>query len=365
MISPLTEKLKIAIGGLRQRFLSRVIWLTNERRNLNADVTEEYAIVAVIGREHYSERRKKYPISSRTDLARIVALEIGERRGVFARIGPFVDNAREVQFYEVSRVLLAAPPRALIWVPESVVLSVALTDSDVATVCRGDFCYYLSRRGLNQLRGGGIVSPILFRMAAGIPIYGVDHEFTDDVILASLPTLLTKLQPSDWVTFRSPELDAAVSELWAPMTTAIAALSLVYLLVISAYLSGGIALRKYQIERLGPEVTPLLDAQRKIDSLVVERTAMNRVVDSKLAAWPMWEVAAEVWAGGGAITNLSFRSGDVLIYGTAPSAIKILERVAARKDVAWARFDDGTRQAAGDERFVIRLRFVGGTPGER
>jgi len=173
------------------------------------------------------------------------------------------------------------------------------------------------------------------------------------------------LRLADWISFRGPEFDSAIDELWRPVTALIAGSSLIYLVLISAYLSGGFALRQFQIERLGPEVTPLLEAQRKIDSLVAERAAMKRVVDSKLAAWPMWEVATEVWAGGGVITGLSFRSGEVLISGAAPSAIKILERIAARKDVAWARFDSGTRQSAGDERFVIRMRFVGSASDER
>ena len=361
----LRERLGVLLERLRYKALERLVWVGQQRLTFNGELSDQYALVAVIGREHYTERRKKYPIASRADLAQVIALETSEREGVFARIGPLVDNAREVQFFEVSSALLVAPPRALFWVPESVVLSLALTDSDVATVSRGGFCYYLSNRGVNQLRGGGIVSPSLFRMAAGIPLAGTDREFADSEVLSGLKSCLSKLRAEDWISFRGPEIDAAIGELWRPVAALIAGSTLLYLVLISAYLSGSFALRQFQIERLGGEVTPLLEAQRKIDALAAERAAMKQVVDSKLAAWPMWEVATEVWAGGGAITSLAFRSGDVLINGTAPSAIKILERIAARKDVAWARFDSGTRQSAGDERFVIRMRFVGSSSGER
>jgi hypothetical protein len=90
--------------------------------------------------------------------------------------------------------------------------------------------------------------------------------------------------------------------------------------------------------------------------LVTERAAMKRVLDSKIAAWPMWEVAAQVWADGGSITSLAFREGEIVVNGRAGSAIKVLEGLSRRKEVASARFDAAVRQSQGLEEFVIRLR---------
>lgn len=366
MMNFIKEKTQSLERFFRRELLSRLVWLTHERLGFDGEQSDKYAFAVVVGREHYRERRKKYPIASRAELRRVIALETLGRAGVFARIGPLVDNAREVQFFELPDTFLASPPRSLFWIPESVALSLALTETDVATVRRGDFCYFLSSRGTNQLLGGAIVSPKLFRMAAGIPLDGADRQFegSEDVV-AALKSGLVRLRPEDWWDFRGPEFQRAAGELWRPATAFVAGFGFLYLVMVSAYLSGALALRQYQIERLGPEVTPLLQAQRQIDSLAAERAAMKRIVDSRVAAWPMWEIAADVWADGGSLTSMSFNGGDVILNGVAPSAIKVLERLAARKGVVWARFDAGVRQSNEGQQYVIRVRLTGSVAGGR
>ena len=359
-MSFLSGKVGLIKQALREKLLSRIVWIAGDRRDLLNNISEKWALVAVIGREHYVERRKRYPISNRSDIARIISIETRGCKDVFIRIGALVDSAREVQFFDLTTNKFPLSPRSFFWVPESVALASGLAADDIAAVCRGEISYYLSGKGINQFRGGAIVSPTLFRMAAGLALKGTDSEFREDDVRAALPRALWKLRLEDWLSFVGPELKSALHDLWKPTSVSIMGVVLLYLAVVSIYLSSGLALRQYQIERLGAEVAPLLEAQRKIDSLVGERKTIQRIVESKIAAWPMWEVAADIWSGGGSITNLSFKGGDVIISGTAPSAIKTLERLSARKDVAWARFDAGVRQSGEGELFVIRFRFAGG-----
>jgi hypothetical protein len=343
----------------------RLVWRSSARLAFTREVSDKFALLAVIGREHYRERRVRYPVSSRQDLARIVALETRGKSGVLTRIGPLVDNARSVQFFEVAESFVANPPRALFWIPESVVVAIALDEAEVATVARDNFRYYVAQSGVNQLHGGAIVSPALFRMAAGVPLEGLDREIDGVGVLPLLERGLRRLSLEDWWSFIGPEFRGIAKELWRPAAAGVAAVGLLYLLSASAYLSGALAFRQWQLDRLGPTVTPLLEAQRRVDALVAERASMRKVFDARVPAWPVWDVATEVWASGGSFTRLAFKDGELVIDGRAPSAVKVLEGLSARKDVSAARFESAVRQAGDQEQFVIRLRLNGRASGGR
>jgi hypothetical protein len=359
VIASLRERIARARQSLVRLLRARLAWLTTERLDFNGERGDDYAFAVVIGREHYRERRKRYPIASRAELLRVIALETNRRPGVFARIGPLLDNVREVQFFELPDSFLAEPPRALFWIPESVVVSLTLKDTDVATISRGEFCYYVSRSGTNQLRGGAIVTPELFRMAAGVPLDGLNREFLDSALLPHLEIGLRRLSAEDWWSFRGPELQRTVGELWRPTTALIAGTALLYLGIATVYLHGTLVFRQWQLDRLGAEVTPLLAAQRRVDELAAERSSMKSILEARVAAWPTWEIATQVWTHEGSFSSIAFKDGEVVIEGRAPSAIKVLEGLDARKDVSTARFDSAVRQVDNAQQFVIRLRHAG------
>jgi len=359
MISLLRERLESVWRRIQRELRLRLVWQIGERVSFTGEVGEKYALLAIIGREHYRERRTRYPVTSRADLARIVNLETRGKLGILTRIGPLVDNTRVVQFFELPESFVTNPPRALFWIPESVVAALALESTEVATISREDFCYYVAQSGANQLRGGAIVSPSLFRMAAGVPLEGVDRDLVGVDALPLLERGFWRLRPEDWWSFVGPEARSIVSELWRPVSAVVVASMFLYLLAVSAYLSGALAVREWQLERLGPAVTPLLEAQRRVDALATERAEMKKILDARAPVWPMWEIATQVWLGGGPFTRLSFKEGEVIIDGRAPSAVKVLEGLAARKDVSAARFDSAVRQAGDQQQFVIRLRLDG------
>ena len=357
MMSLLQNFLAGAKSRIATALRSRLLWITRERLTFDGDASDQFGLVAVIGREHYRESRKRYPVASRSELGRVISMELGGRSGVFWRVGPLIDNAREVQFFEFSSEFEATPPRALFWLPESLVLSLALGPTDVATIRRGDFSYFLAATGLNQVRGGAIVSPLFFRMASGSPLEGCDHELLEADAIPYLQRGLHRLGLNDWWSFRGVEWQDALRESWRPVLALMASATVVYLSAVSGYFAATTAWREYQLERLGSEVSPLLQSQRDIDVLVAERDSMQAVFTARTPAWPMWEIASTVWSAGGAITSLSFDDGAVIVNGSAPSAIKVLEAVASSKGISGAKFESGVRQSADLQLFVIRANL--------
>ena len=75
-------------GRLRQALARRVVWLTDGRRDASGETTESRALVAVLGREHYSERRRQYPILSRRDLDNVLKQELAGGLPTLAVVSP-------------------------------------------------------------------------------------------------------------------------------------------------------------------------------------------------------------------------------------------------------------------------------------
>ena len=67
-------------GGMAGRLMTtlgnRVVWLTDQRRDAAGLANAAPALVVLLGREHYVERRRNYPISSRRDLEGVLKQEL-------------------------------------------------------------------------------------------------------------------------------------------------------------------------------------------------------------------------------------------------------------------------------------------------
>ena len=88
-------------GRLRQALARRIVWLTDGRRDASGATTRSRALVAVLGREHYSERRRQYPILSRRDLDDVLKQELAGAPPTLAVVSAARDDRREVTFLRV------------------------------------------------------------------------------------------------------------------------------------------------------------------------------------------------------------------------------------------------------------------------
>jgi hypothetical protein len=140
-------------GRLREALQRRIVWLTDQRRDLGGESSSAAALVAVLGREHYIERRRKYPIHSRRDLEAVLRQELAQAPPTLTLIGEPDQEKREVTFFELRPGVLEKVGRALWLVPESAALARTLPRGRVASVERDGYRYFLSANGASQPAG--------------------------------------------------------------------------------------------------------------------------------------------------------------------------------------------------------------------
>jgi hypothetical protein len=356
-------RLHAAVGRLEARLRSelarRVLWLTDARRDAFGDESAAMAIVVVLGREHYLERRKSYPVRSWRDLHRVLREELSGAPPTLTLIGPVIEDRREVTFFELLPGRLERAGRAVWLVPESVPLALTLPAQQVAVVRRDGLSYFLADSGVSQIAGGAVVTPALFAMAAGLDPDRAALELDRNQASARLWAGLRRLGLAAWLRLLTPAMSFDLGLAWRPLAPVAGAGLVGYLLLASGYLSFTETLRQRELAALGPEVDSLLRTQHEVERLSLEQGGLARVLRDRQPSYPVWRVAAQAWQHGASLEAVSLVDGSVTLRGTAAAATEILAALAADPGVSDARFGAPVRQLGGREEFVITLKLTG------
>lgn len=349
-------------GWLAAELTRRVVWVTDGRRDAAGAPTTLPALVAVLGREHYVERRKTYPVRSRRDLNRVLALELKDAPATLRLIGPLADDRREVTFYQLEPEAVARAGRALWLVPESLALARTLAPGEIADVERGGLRYFLAASGASQRAGGAVQAPAIFALAVGADPEREAVRIAEPGVFERLLGGLRRLAPAAWLELLNPATRPSAAIEWRPLAALAGAGLVGYLCLASAYLAVTQSLRERELESLGPEVGTLLEAQREVDRLAAEQQGLSQVLAGRAATHQVWRIAARAWAQGAALNALQLVDGRLTLRGTAPVATAVLEAIAAEPGVSDARFAAPTREQRGREQFVITLALAPGVP---
>lgn len=341
---------------MEQLFLRKVVLFTSRRVDMLGETTDDPALVAVVGREHYEPTYRKYPIRGRSDLSRVLRLEFpaGFPGEFMFAIGPLLGDEREV---EIFRLLPGCPReqlRAAFWIPESQLLRSLVKAEGVAVVQRDGLEYFVAATGLSSVSGGLIRSPELFALAVGAADSRIASQPVDHArLLTVIPESCKDLGIVDWWSFRSPVAVDTLVRFLKPAAAFSAAVLVVYLTAVSAFLWGMESYRARQLERLGPEVTTLLAKQRALDLMAAERAGIADLLDASAPAWPLWEVASAVWRARGIIHSLILIDDRVTIRCTAPDATDVLAALRALKGLSEVEFESAVRQGLAGQDFSV------------
>jgi hypothetical protein len=347
---------------LRSRVLrlleSRTFWLTDARRTLQGAVSEAPALVVFVGREHYVEKRKRYPIRGWRDLDRVLKLELAGDTRTLTAIGPPEGDAREVVFYQLKPGVAERLGRTVLAVPESAALAGSAGEDAVVTVERDGFRYFLGDSGESQPAAGAIGSVALFSMAIGLSPDSVRGTWDRDAIVQRLLPGLWRMPRASLLRFLRPTLQGSLQVAWKPLALLAGAGLVGYLLLASAYLSLTLRAREAALEDLGPEVEQLLGTQREVEQLAAERTAVAELLAGRRDTYEIWRLAATAWQQGASLNGLQFVDGRVTLRGAAPTATDVLASLAKVPGASDVRFALPVRREGANEAFVIELKLA-------
>ena len=347
------------VAWLRRTLGRRVLWLTDDRRDVFGTASAAAGLVTVLGREHYTERRARFPVLSRRDLDGVLSQELAGAPPTLVAISEPSHDWREVVFYQLREGVLDRVGRVLWLVPESVLVARSLSAGSVAAVERDGFRYFVASSGASQAGGGTIDSPELFALAAGFDegadVMALDRNATGMLLLPSL----LRLPPGAWLRFRKPGVGARWQVDWRPLAAVAAAGLVAYLGFASGYLAMARKAREAALADLGPEVETLLEAQRSVDDLAVEHAGLAKVANERVDSYVLWRIVAVAWSKGAELSGVEIKDRELTLRGRATLATDVLAAIAAVAGVKNARFSAPVRsERSGLEEFSITLTLL-------
>jgi len=349
------------IGGRLATLLSnRVVWLTDERRDAAGVPNPAPALVVLLGREHYVERRRTYPISSRRDLDGVLKQELTGASPALTLIAPTRDDKREVTFYELKPGVLERAGRCVWLVPESLALAQMLPAGSVASVERHGLQYFLAANGMSQAAAGAVTSTQFFALAAGLDV--AEHLAIPEPGLRERLLLGLRRLPADvWLRFRVPALRPRLAVHWKPLLTAAAVAGLAYLALASAYLTFSQNARERELAGLGDQVEELLVAQRDVDRMLSEQQGLAALLAERRHTYRIWQVVSVAWSKGATLRGVELKDTTLTLRGNAKVATDVLAAVAAVPGFADAKFSSPVRKGNLDlEEFTLTLTMQPG-----
>jgi hypothetical protein len=351
------DQIQSFLAALVARFSPLFLWRSTDRVDLSGVVRNGLALVTVVGREHYTERKKSYPIRGWLDAYRVAR---NERTGTatLVHVGPWIEPNRVVTFFDLDPNFDLETERSLLLVPESLLIARSLAPGSVAEVERGGVRYFVSSDAVSQIAGGLIRTVEHFVMAVGLGSQAEVVSVDRAALMATAAPQLRQLAVGDWPGLLHPLVPGTARRRGVRVAAGGGIIFLVYLSVVSAYLLSMISWRSQELEALGPQVDSLLVAQREVATAATQVSEMDKLLSDRISTYRLWSGVAIVWQKGGNISGVDMVDGEVTIRGGAPSATDVLSALSGEQRFADARFVAPVRQVGDLQEFSITLRIT-------
>lgn len=317
--------------------------------------------ILIVGRAYYEEHAKAYPLESRREVSKLVALELEQRDGDNAFMTyPARDGKVSVNIWHFDAMPLPSQqdtplPSAKIRVPESAVLAWRAPMLSALTFqCPSHRLFAVNTpKGVVSSQQGGLIQDLdSFAIASGIAL-GTPAEQPDvshaDAAAQGLAALLfqnptafiqTSGQQGDWQTNLNRLLVGAMLG------------AACYLGLSSAYLT----FREYQInsqmEQQQEKVSQSLAIQNQYQQLIAQLDNQHRFIDTQQATVGFWQVLEPILQQA-SLRNVQYRNGRYQLNGEADKATEVIERLNQHPWVKDAKFDSQIIKSRKKEVFLI------------
>lgn len=352
--------MKKFVDALVSRLERLVVWRSSARRDLSGNTTDRLALVSVIGREHYSESTKAYPIRSWLDAFRVARNECQNDGMTLVHVGDWVEPSRTVTFFKIESDLDLSTEKSLLLLPEGLLAARSLSADEIAEIEREGLRYFVSARGNSQISGGLISSADSYALAVGLPDSVNRLKIEGPDLQDRIRRFLWRLRRNDWPGFLHPLFGGVARAKGVILGKSLAIIIALHVVIVSGYLLATSLWRERQIESLGPQVNTLLSAQRDVSRLGDEVAELNAMLSMPKRTHDIWRVASIVWKNGGTLTDLGLLDGKVTIRGTASVATDVLGALTKEVGMINPRFVAPVRQSGDRQEFSIELGISNG-----
>lgn len=322
----------------------------------------------VVGREHYHETVKDYPVGDVKDLKKILSAQTdfspyqGETFHVIERLS--AQSCRVLTWIIKKTSIDNLPFRPWLMVPETFCLfqcsspSTPLTISragDEVTIFDGDsgFFSFLNVKEADENTLSYIKSAIPY---LGHPDSNGELKAEEDAASILWRGLAVAIfsHPTSFLM----KMEKSSSYPWNKAFKLSAIISALYVMVSSGLILGSNVWADYklnEIQKHNVEVMQIRSNFRFQSSLAAN---INDTLKNMLPTWTVWEIFLGLQHSDTQVTAISYGNGLLTLTGTSSRATDVLAELGENKFVQSAEFSSPVRKTRDRERFIIEAKLL-------
>jgi len=317
--------------------------------------------IVVLSRQFYREFSKDYPVSSKADLAAVLANEfIGKQ--VFHLSQPLPEQGFRVTSYEVLPAALQQLQRYCLLLPESWLIQQAATKDQLLQISQHWGRYFVFRHG--NRAGSQLTSALCADTESVLHIQGLPEDLP--VRLCDEPQSrellwhgLTQQFSAQLWQFGCAGQGQAKTLPWRWLATGAAAVLIVYFAAAALFIDYQQRQTEAEVAAMGPEVQQLLDQQNDAETLKSQLTELSAQLTTVQPIFPLWQMVEQLLSQHIQVRSLQVNMRKVEISGLAERATDVLQMLKNTPGVTQVEFSAPTRRDQGLDLFSISLQLQG------
>jgi len=322
------------------------------------EADKPFGIFVILGRQHYSETTKVYPIVIKRDLKKIIDLEIMNNSHVtFYKISDVFENKRKVVFYQLNKKVIVGNP--LLIIPETILigckcklnegLSYFLPNSEQQV-------FIANNNGtvVSAMAGGNIVNFERFCLSHGVRVNN-ELELTNDTFVTSIVSGIKHLQPNALMDFRyqtktTSILNKVSLEKWGGI---LAIAFTVYLTVATNVTSYLVDDKRQELVEIRKQSNVVLKQRNDINKILADYQVLKNALSVSDDGIGLWTVLSPLYEHGAKFKVIEITEEQYRIQFESSSAVNNLQLLLNNKNVKDAEFSSSVRKSATGETATI------------
>lgn len=323
--------------------------------------------VLVLGREHYKEQKRNFPIQSRRELNKILALEAQSAEQIMLyRIGEYLEGQRQVQVWTVSPDVLSAQGLTpFLIIPESALLLSAKGHQVLSVERQGrTFWFANSKEGrLSAEKKGLISSAQMFLASAGLSEQIPQKVLTDDYLAALFADfIVVTLGNIQGFNAHLRKMDSKDWQRHGLYSGGVAALMLsAYFALGSVYLNVRLANAEQTQTELSSQTKDVFDLQAERRRLDEKTAQLKQVLDQRQASNIPWRLIVPMLKNGVTINRFGLMpNGTYTLACVADKATSVLDFINKDPAVSQPKFSGQVNNYDGKDFFTVEFTIKQG-----
>lgn len=362
----------------RAAYLSDVLYRFSESNNSlslvaasNVKGINSAPRLLILGREHYFETSKLYPIANRSEVKKAALLDdisapyTGKRLFSIHKVD---EQSHRVNFWIIpNSVIEQYGDSVKIVLPESYVWAKSIEQQDnfinINCTNRSLIVYNGKRKLSSGLIGKGIRSVGEFALVSGLSQPDENEVFiTADnqckYLVSGLKNITVEQWPGFWL---SAQGEKKANFPWRAIVSTTMACGIVYLLITSGWILYKDNQLNTELDSQRLAINEALDSQKDYLNIQQQNALLAEPLSSQEPHWRVWLVVKEIASTGAKIRAIDYRFQKVTIDASTAkgsSATSVLELLTNNPLITDAHFSKPISRSLGQEVFSIRFSLA-------